>query len=405
MADRRPPSLLLLPPPPHPATHATLKAAYEPPLRAAISHLKLEHNVAPHPSGSVLIVGVAFPILHDVSSNEKAFRWADAQSVLAGIYSIVAVICSQLSIPSEMHAGSDAVDVRVVFIDHSPSKRPLVDVKPPIGSNNTIIVDLPTFVSTYHPWRHIFHVNCEPGNELFLTYLRTAAGVQIQALKEDQFIAVEGGLSLTTEPTSSSNLSNTYHVVCLGGTFDQLHPGHKLLLTAAALLLRVPEQGAKVTTRFIIGVTGDELLKRKKFAEFVQSWDERVNNVIEFVASILALSRDGGREPEETIRKREEVIARFRGGSVEIQCVVLQDLYGPTITEEDMDVLIVSGETRSGGKAVNDKRLELGLREVEVFEVDVLDAEDIVDGPTRTEDFASKISSTAIRQRKAETQD
>ena len=98
--------------------------------------------------------------------------------------------------------------------------------------------------------------------------------------------------------------------------------------------------------------------------------------------------------------------AEFRDGTITIQCVRLHDVYGPTITMEDIMTLVVSWETRSGGQAVNAKRTELGWRALEVFEVDVLGAEEIgdLDGePARTDNFASKISSTAIRQLKAES--
>jgi phosphopantetheine adenylyltransferase len=192
--------------------------------------------------------------------------------------------------------------------------------------------------------------------------------------------------------------------VCLGGTFDHLHPGHKLLLHAAVLLLDVPEAGSPSPCRFVIGITGDELLKKKKYAEHVQPWDERATNVIEFLASILHLSKDGWRHGYEVkiVKKEGELIALFRDDTIEVQCVVIQDAFGPTITAQEMDALVVSGETRSGGDAVNSKRQEKGWHPLEIFEVDVLDAEEIGETPTKTDNFETKISSTAIRKQKAE---
>ncbi|KAI1322036.1 cytidylyltransferase [Xylariaceae sp. FL0255] len=392
------PSLLLLPSPPRPATHAAVRAAFEPPLKATMTNLKEHANSSEN--GIVLIVAVVSPILissPSPSSSETSLSWVDAQSVLAGIYSIVAIICSRLSIPSEAHAGPGSIDVRVVFVHHedpSPSCRSAT------SSNSTIVVDLSTFASTYHPWTRIFHPNNEQGYQVLTSYLQISETVQ--SLKHHQITVVEGGLSLTVDSTATPSQASTYPVVCLGGTFDHLHPGHKLLLTAAALLLRVPEKEGALPARFIIGITGDELLKRKKYAEFVQSWDERVGNVVEFLSSVLQLSKSGWEVPEITKRNNESV-AQMRGGTIEIRCVVLQDPFGPTITEEDMDVLVFSAETRSGGNAVNERRRDLGWRLLETFEVDVLDAEHPSDGPTKTTDFASKISSTAIRQRKAES--
>ncbi|KAI0449654.1 cytidylyltransferase [Xylaria acuta] len=393
------PSLLLLPPPPNPADHAALHAAYSPPIKAAITKVK-EQRGHHDDRGSVLFVGIASPILAlaGPSPHHRSLSWPAAQSVLARVYGIVAIVCAQLSVPSEMRAGPDAVDVRVVFIDHDLSKPLAQDCRPAIDANNTVIVDLPTFAATYHPWKQVFHVNSEPGYQLFSSYIKMYE--RIQTLRQDQLIVVESGLSMTKNSPPPIQ-SKTYPVVCLGGTFDHLHAGHKLLLTAAAILLKVPEDPATPPARFIIGVTGDELLKRKKYAELVQLWDLRASNVIEFLASILQLSKSGWADPD-VIKTDDKVIARYRDGAIEIHCVVLRDAFGPTTAEEEMDVLVVSGETRSGGDAVNARRRELGWHDLEIFEVDVLDAEDSTDAPTQTrKDFATKISSTAIRERKA----
>jgi pantetheine-phosphate adenylyltransferase len=60
----------------------------------------------------------------------------------------------------------------------------------------------------------------------------------------------------------------------MGGTFDHMHLGHKLLLTQACLL----------TEHMLhIGVTGDALLTKKKFSEFLQPFEVRKQSVLEFV--------------------------------------------------------------------------------------------------------------------------
>jgi phosphopantetheine adenylyltransferase len=158
----------------------------------------------------------------------------------------------------------------------------------------------------------------------------------------------------------------------------------------------------------IIGITGDELLKNKKYAEFLKSWKQRQDDVVEFLLSILSFTRLRPEEEIRTLSFDEPVVngkaihTCLKSSMTTIECVEIQDPFGPTITDESITALVVSGETRSGGKAVNDKRVEKGWNSLEIFEIDVLDAGEAEKGTTKTEDFASKISSTAIRKRKAE---
>lgn len=394
------PSLLLLPFPPDPSDRQLLSAAYRPSLAAALSKLKSNDGA------SQLIVAVACPVLHGPFARSKTISWPEVQSLVADLYKLISTLCAHLAIPTELDGGPGSVDATILLLDHDRQTRFPADFKPSIQSNSTIVVDLPTFARAYHPWNNIFHVRSELGLQLYQTYLRFAEGKQ--TLLQDQLIPVEGGLTMMNmapkaSPSPSSQTSG-YSVVCLGGTFDYLHPGHKLLLTAAAMLLHVPPKDSTDSCLFIIGVTGDELLKNKKYAELVQSWEQRARNVIVFLSRLLNLSENGwkyGMAP--SIQEKDgDFQASFREGRIRVQCVKIQDPFGPTITVENVDALVVSGETRSGGQAVNDKRAEQGWRALQVYEVDVLDAEDISDGGTKTENFASKISSSVIRQQRAQ---
>ena len=395
------PSLLLLPYPPTPLTRAALNAAYRPSLKAALAKLK-------RPTGaSRLIVAVASPILHGQFRYSKSLSWPEAQALVAGLYSIISVVCAQLAIGTEVDGGPNSVDGTVLLIDDARDRRYSSDFRPAIEPNNTVVVDMPTFASAYYPWNAIFSVRSELGFQVHQTYLRFAEGKQ--TILQSQLVPVEGGLTLNVTPSNSppapAPQTPTYPVVCLGGTFDYLHPGHKLLLTAGALLLRVPRTGGPPSppSRYIIGITGDEMLRSKKFAEYVQPWEERSRNVLFFLAQLLELSPRGWKDGvRPTIDEKDgEFTATFRDGAVQVECVRIQEAFGPTITVEEIEALVVSGETRSGGKAVNDKRVEQGWRALEVFEVDVLDAEEAGEEGTKTEDYASKISSTVIRQQRA----
>jgi len=404
MADRgRLPSLLILPAPIEPANRRALNAAYRPSIETALAKLKNPDEA----SNLIIAVVGAFLTGDDVAT--KAISWPEAQSLLAGLYTIVSVVSAKLSIATDANAGPGSVDARVVLVDH-PHGTTFTDFQPGIDPNNTTVVDLRTFASANHPWRYIFHVESEAGKQLHANYLKLAEGVQ--AIGDDQLVPVDGGSVALAEASGTTALAiqtQAYRTVCLGGTFDHLHPGHRLLLAAAALLLRVPPPGSATPCLLIVGITGDEMLRNKKYAEYVQPWPERARAVVDFLRTLLHLSRDGWAAgpagPEQLDERDGEVSAWFRGGTVAVRCVRIADAYGPTITAEDMDALVVSGETRAGGTAVNERRAELGWRLLEVFEVDVLDAEDVAaDGEeaTGTRDFAAKISSTAIRRAKAQ---
>lgn len=398
------PSLLILPLPPRPPSRASLSAAYRPSLHAAISKTR-------NPSrSSVLVVAVVCPVLRGYSPRTKSLSWPAAQSLLAGIYSLIAVVCAELSVATDVHGGPGSVDARVVLVDHDPARRLAPDFVAAIEPNNTTVVDLPTFACAYHPWDTIFHANSEQGYRALSTFLKFAEGKQ--TILQSQLVVVEAGLSMNLEEAGPPGIADEsaatpgYSVVCLGGTFDHLHPGHKLLLQAAVLLLKVPDKDSASSCKLVVGVTGDEMLKNKKHAELLQSWDERARSTLEFLTTLLELDRSGWkRRPGPLAPLKTEpgrIEATFRDGKIVVELVEFQDVYGPTVTVREMDVLVFSGETRSGGKAVNDKRVEQGWKPLETFEVDVLDASELGDEENRTENFASKISSTAIRQQKAE---
>lgn len=149
-----------------------------------------------------------------------------------------------------------------------------------------------------------------------------------------------------------------YSVVALGGTFDHLHAGHKILLTLAAWLTR---------DKLIVGITGPQLLTKKKYAEAMESFDVRESHVTQFLNYISPPLR--------------------------LQPVMINDVYGPTASDPDIDALVLSAETRGGGAAINKVREEKGWSQLTVFEIN------IVGGKGNEEDnWADKLSSTQLRK-------
>ncbi|KAJ3529817.1 hypothetical protein NM208_g9590 [Fusarium decemcellulare] len=388
------PSLLLLPSPPRPSPPVTLSAAYRDPLTTVLLKLKAS------PTPQTLVIALTLPLLEGPAPRAKSIRWSTAQSILAGLYSLISVICAKEDIPVDVGAGQGSVDVRIVLIDHESGRRYAPDFDGGYEANSTAVLDLAAFATKVRPWKTVYHPSCEAGYELLSQFLKFAEGKQ--TFTQSQLVAIQGGITLTTEPNlSGSEARRGFKTVCLGGTFDHLHPGHKLLLHASALLLDIPEKDSSQTCTLIIGISSDELLTKKKFAEELQSWDDRVKTVLSFLSTLLEYDTTASSPPTESTP--DELVATLRDGRVIVRCNVLRDPFGPPIHEEDCDAIVLSGETRSGGQAINDRRTEKGWKPLEVFEIDVLDAEEIGEGEvSKTENFAAKISSTAIRQQRAE---
>ena len=68
-----------------------------------------------------------------------------------------------------------------------------------------------------------------------------------------------------------------YNHVVLGGTFDRIHPGHKILLSTALL---------RCDTRVTVGVTCPALLTRKLLPELIQPVQDRIDGVNKFISEV-----------------------------------------------------------------------------------------------------------------------
>jgi phosphopantetheine adenylyltransferase len=399
------PSLLLLPPPPIPITSASLSAAYRPSIVATVSILN-ELSVS-----SQLMIVLPCPTIHDQLQVPRSQIYTGLQRLLAGLYSLVCIVCAKLGVDVESDTPG-SIDARIILLDYDGSRRFAAEGESKFDPSVAgPIVDLPTFAVTRRQWNLIFSVDGEEGQKIFSSYSNLASRQSPPLVGHVRSVC--GGVSLIQkdpegvqkQPTSSI----THNIVIVGGTFDHLHAGHKLLLTATALLLQPSSIATTANRRLIVGITGDELLKNKKYAEYLRTWTQRQADVVDFLLSILHFARSSREEAieilsfDEPVPNGRAIHTKLKNCSITIECVEIQDPFGPTITDESVTALVVSEETRSGGQAVNNKRTEKGWKPLEVFEVDVLDAEEIEPGASQTEDFASKISSTAIRKRRAET--
>lgn len=121
--------------------------------------------------------------------------------------------------------------------------------------------------------------------------------------------------------------------VAVGGTFDGLHFGHRKLLTLAVSSVN------PLTGRLLIGVTADEMLRKKEFAELIPSLKERMKGV-------------------------EGFLARLAPGMMNrVKLVPITDAFGPPgRPDQHFDALVLSHETLDTGYQLNRHRVDdLGL--------------------------------------------
>lgn len=139
----------------------------------------------------------------------------------------------------------------------------------------------------------------------------------------------------------SPDFYDKYAVVAVGGTFDRLHAGHRLLLTAAAW-------ASRETLR--IGITTDSMLQNKKHKHLIASVTDRSRAAKEFALQV-------------------------KPGLPKIVISELTDAAGPSANDPSIEAIVVSTETARGARRINDVRESAGLNRMAIIEVDVLDTQ------------------------------
>ncbi|WWD01437.1 hypothetical protein V866_008381 [Kwoniella sp. B9012] len=181
-------------------------------------------------------------------------------------------------------------------------------------------------------------------------------------------------------------------VVALGGTFDHLHAGHKLLLHLSFFLS---------SQKLIVGLMADSLLGSKKYHEIVEKLDKRLEGVERFLERLGGVKLNHRKNDHVLSSSPETDQGKSQKDVISFQVREITDIYGPTSADPNIHALVVSRETISGGQAVNTKRKEQGLGELEIFVVDVIaDKQDLKLGGVEDEGELKelKMGSTGIRK-------
>jgi len=130
-----------------------------------------------------------------------------------------------------------------------------------------------------------------------------------------------------------------FSTVGVGGTFDELHKGHKVLLIKAF----------QIGDRVLIGLCSDEFVKKLNKPHLTASYEERLKRLQAFLA-------------EHSYLERAKIEA-------------LNDPYGGTLSEESIAALVVSKETEPTALKINEERRDRGLPPLEIVTINMVPSE------------------------------
>ena len=138
--------------------------------------------------------------------------------------------------------------------------------------------------------------------------------------------------------------------VAVGGTFDELHKGHRALLSKAF------EEGEEV----VVGLSSDEFVAKMAKPHITASYTERRKELLAFLEK--------------------------EGWADRAKIVPLNDSFGLTISGRGLEALVVSRQTATTASRINEIRCKASLPPLEIVPVEMVPS-----------DNCSPISTTRIR--------
>ena len=148
----------------------------------------------------------------------------------------------------------------------------------------------------------------------------------------------------------------------LGGTFDSIHVGHKLLLSEAPL---------RCSNSLTVGITDGSMIEGKTLFELIRPVNERIEYVKKFLKLIAP--------------------------SLSTKIVPIYDPFGPSISDPNLEWIVVSNETLKEGQRVNEKRLEKGLSPLKLHRIP------LIEDTNKESGDEDKMSSSSLRKKKLGT--
>jgi len=133
-----------------------------------------------------------------------------------------------------------------------------------------------------------------------------------------------------------------FKVVAVGGTFDEFHKGHRVLLKTAF----------EVSERVIIGLSTDDLVQRLGKPHKIATYDVRLEELKSFL--------------------------RKNGWLERAKIVPLHTPYGLTLRSKLIQGIVVSRETEPRAYEINEKRRARGLPPLSIIVIEMIPADDHV---------------------------
>jgi pantetheine-phosphate adenylyltransferase len=182
------------------------------------------------------------------------------------------------------------------------------------------------------------------------------------AAVDETFLKWSGTWESKQSQNAGTSERNKYQAVCLGGTFDHMHSGHRLLLTHAALV---------ASRRILIGIASDKLLAKKEYASLIEGFNTRSQNVSQFLERLCGQ------------------------GKLELDIFELDgDPAGRAASDPEIEACVLTKEVEKGGAFINERRKEQGLGALELVFADMILAREAEESGLN---FSNKISSSIIR--------
>ncbi|MFX1363031.1 MAG: phosphopantetheine adenylyltransferase [Promethearchaeota archaeon] len=134
-------------------------------------------------------------------------------------------------------------------------------------------------------------------------------------------------------------MQKKFQTVAVGGTFDEFHKGHRILVLKAF----------EVGERVLIGISSNQFVEKLDKPHPTASYEQRLKALKDFL-------------------RQHQLIKRAR-------IVQLNDIYGVTLSEGCVEALIVSKETEPTALKINKKRRENGLPQLQIVVIDMVPSE------------------------------